>query len=318
MFLSILRNLVVVPLLLCISLLAYADNDDKTVIVFGDSLSDTGNLASVRGDFPFPYSNNRVTNGDVAVQVLAARLGSELKTSLHLLGLNNGNNYAVAAARAGGSAPIDLQNQLLAFQANTNFVLPDDALYVIFIGGNDVRDALYTGIPEQRRSIINNAVQRIQQTLHVLQQGGAEHFLVINVPNIAQIPETRLIAAATANPDLIQLAENLSREMNSKLHHALKSLKHKHNIELTEFDLFTFFDQVMANPEKYGFSNSQAPCFYSSTGQFNPDCNFGANFDNFVFFDEIHPTAKLHGIFARAFYQALQDEKKEEKEKEHE
>lgn len=40
----------------------------ETVVVFGDSLSDTGNLASVTGAFPNPpFAGNRVSNGDTAV-----------------------------------------------------------------------------------------------------------------------------------------------------------------------------------------------------------------------------------------------------------
>lgn len=34
---------------------SYADDDFSKLVIFGDSLSDTGNLASVRGDFPFPF-----------------------------------------------------------------------------------------------------------------------------------------------------------------------------------------------------------------------------------------------------------------------
>lgn len=47
---------------------ALADYSD--VYIFGDSLSDTGNLASVTADLPFPYYMNRVTNGPVAVEVI--------------------------------------------------------------------------------------------------------------------------------------------------------------------------------------------------------------------------------------------------------
>ncbi len=35
---------------------------------FGDSLSDTGNLASITLDFPPPFFMNRISNGPVAVE----------------------------------------------------------------------------------------------------------------------------------------------------------------------------------------------------------------------------------------------------------
>lgn len=292
-------------LFLLLSIPGYADNRYSEMYVFGDSLSDTGNLASVLGDFPPPYYGNRITNGKVSVEVLAEKLGLELKTSLHLLGLNVGSNYAVAGARAGGIEPIDLDTQLLAFQANNNFVAPRDALYVVFIGGNDVRDAIYSENAAQAESIINTAAAKIHKTIRVLNKAGARHFLLINVPNLALIPETRLIAAATGNSALIQQAENYSVAINKRIHEAVEGLEHSSHIDITEFDLFEFFNQVMANYTDYGFSNNQDACFFTSTGQFNPLCNYGANFDSFIFFDEIHPTAKLHGIFADAFYKEL-------------
>ena len=75
------------PLLLIFSGWAQADPSFSRVFVFGDSLSDTGNLASVIGPFPAPpYFMNRVSNGPVAVEALAARLGHTAEASLHLIG----------------------------------------------------------------------------------------------------------------------------------------------------------------------------------------------------------------------------------------
>jgi phospholipase/lecithinase/hemolysin len=69
--------------------------------VFGDSLSDNGNLASVEGAFPDPPSfDNGFTNGPVAVQLLAQSLGLSANASLWLTGPPAGTNYAVGGATA--------------------------------------------------------------------------------------------------------------------------------------------------------------------------------------------------------------------------
>jgi phospholipase/lecithinase/hemolysin len=102
--------------LFCLCLLlpigAYAQNAGPKLFVFGDSLSDTGNLASFSpnkfchpADFPIGddcnglfYQQNRVSNGPVAVEILSANLGSgEPEAALAVAG---GTNYAVAGATA--------------------------------------------------------------------------------------------------------------------------------------------------------------------------------------------------------------------------
>jgi len=113
----------------------------SNMFIFGDSMSDTGNLASVVGDFPPVYYNNRVSNGPVAVEILGERLGLSTDASLHLINQNAGTNYAVASAKSGESGPFDLETQVNAFLMANEFSAPEDALYILFIGGNDVRSA---------------------------------------------------------------------------------------------------------------------------------------------------------------------------------
>ncbi len=61
--------------LCCVLLISatHVDANFSAVYVLGDSLSDTGNLASApgQGDFPPPFFENRVSNGPVAVETLA-------------------------------------------------------------------------------------------------------------------------------------------------------------------------------------------------------------------------------------------------------
>jgi phospholipase/lecithinase/hemolysin len=35
---------------------------------------------------------------------------------------------------------------------------------------------------------------------------------------------------------------------------------------------------------------------------FHPDCENGANFDAFAYFDDIHPTAKVHELLGRILF----------------
>lgn len=295
------------PILIVVSSWAQAAGDYSRVYVFGDSLSDTGNLASVIGGFPPPYYMNRVSNGPVAVEVLAEKLGLDADASLHLIGPAVGSNYAVAGANAYGDEAIDFNNQVLIFQANHGYVAPADALYVIFIGGNDVRSARDDSDPISAASTIDMAATQVKQAIMDLAESGARSFLVVNAPNISVIPETRLLATAFDDPELFKRATKLSKNYRVALGEVIEELSANSDLQITEFDLFKFLNKLIKKADSHGFTNITDACFSSSTFSFHPDCNFGQNADEFVFFDEIHPTARAHAIVGEAFYEAVSE-----------
>src|SRR4029453_12923135 len=59
---------------------AWADSTPfSRIIVFGDSLSDTGNFYHLTGGFPpAPYANGRFSNGPLWIEYLADDLGMKL------------------------------------------------------------------------------------------------------------------------------------------------------------------------------------------------------------------------------------------------
>lgn len=286
---------------------AAADEFDR-IYIFGDSLSDTGNLASLIGPLPPPYYRNRISNGPVAVDTLTAGVGLTADASLHLIGPAVGPNYAVAGARARGDEAIDLATQVTLFLANHGLQAPRDALYVIMIGGNDVRDARDARTDPEARRIIRRAVRRIGVALATLAGAGARRFLVVNVPDIGVIPETRLLAAATGDATLPARATHLSRRFNRHLHRTVSLLAHNPALRITEFDLFAFLGVLLANAGQYGFTNTTDPCFSSETFTFYPGCENGAKFGEYVFFDEIHPTTRVHAFIGMAMGEALEEE----------
>ena len=300
-----LLKLLIIPLMLSISFLAQAEARYSKLYIFGDSLSDTGNLASIAGAFPPPFFNNRISNGPVAIDTLAAKLGLSADASLHLLSMNAGTNYAVASARASRNTPFDLNTQILSFQANHGFVAPSHALYVIFIGGNDIYDALVSGDITAANTVIQTAITNIENAIKELSQIGARSFMVMDAPDIALLPETKTIAAVTNNPDLLTQATLLSESFNEQLHKRIKQVKHEENISITEFKLNKLFTKLLKKSTKLGFSNSSDACFSTVTYTFHTDCNFGANFDQFFFFDEVHPTARVHKLVGEAMYKKL-------------
>jgi outer membrane lipase/esterase len=113
----------------------------SSVFVFGDSLSDTGNLAEIQGaNFPNPpFFNNSVTNGPPAVVLLAQHFGLPERPSLFANGFQDthnlfgpgfqfGTNYAIAGARAFQPGVGDLTDQVTGFLARPGGGGGSDAL----------------------------------------------------------------------------------------------------------------------------------------------------------------------------------------------
>lgn len=284
-------------LALCLSLpIGTSAQPFSNLFVFGDSLSDTGNLAALP-DFAFlnspPYDKG-FSNGDRAVEVLAKSLGLMVNPSLHLIGQSAGTNFAVAGARARETSPIDLPVQIGSFLLNNGSTAPSDALYVVFIGGNDVRDARDAANKHLAKQYIWDAAKSIDLSVRTLAAAGAKAIMVVNVTDLGAIPES----LQSGNKKFSERATGLTEQFNRLLSRKMNRIEHDLGIDLVEFNLFQFFRLAIKDSIALGFTNKQDECFSSVTFMFNPDCNF----DKFVFFDEIHPTKRTHERTGRALF----------------
>ena len=302
-----------------------ADNQYSDMIVFGDSLSDTGNLQVFSQD---PNTPSRFTNGPVAIEVLAAQLGLTISNALHLTGAQYGNNFAVAGAIAidedgDESTPdINLPTQINSYLAFNGYQADPNALHIVMIGGNDIRAArtlLISGEPHARHAAkqrLRQATQSIKAQLKKLDDAGAKHFLVVNAPDVGAIPETDLVAAqllATAETRrqtrqanrLEDRTQRLSSIYNARLSRLVERLKARQGMDIEAFDLQEFFTDLQDDSEQYGITNTEDACIYvfSAGGAMHPECDF----ETFTFFDEIHPTSKVHQLAGAAIFNTLTD-----------
>ncbi|MEJ2743727.1 MAG: SGNH/GDSL hydrolase family protein, partial [Gammaproteobacteria bacterium] len=236
------------------------------VYVFGDSVSDTGNYTAIAGDLPPPYDGKRLSNGPMAVEVLARALGLNAAPSLHLLGPECGTNYSVASATASGNEAIDLAAQVASFNANHNFVAPSDALYTLILGGNDVRAARDAEDWETAIGIVSTAVERIHQTIETLSQEGARSFLVVNAPDIGGVPETRVLMDLSGDQTLAWRAHQLSQAYRIRLHYSMYDLRARSDVDIVEFDLFRYFNRLMSRAQYMGFRYLVWPCSTPCSG----------------------------------------------------
>lgn len=308
----------------------------STIYVFGDSLSDRGNLAAlsvapgqafldILNHYPFDlgFSNPKTQTepGQRAVEVLADALDLPLRPSLHTLLLPQGlppqgNNFAVAGAVASGlkadgssDQPVFLlDSQLAAFDlAVTTATSPPDlanALYVVFIGGNDVRVARDAISRKMSKRVIRTAVQNIDAAVRHVAQSGARAILVVNSPDIGSIPETRELPIGPLARLAALKATALTRSFNAELAMTLRKTQKELNLKLVQFDLFDFFHTVLTNGDGLGFADTRHACIDNPllpvAVDDTPQCL--TDFDRFVFFDEVHPTNHVHQRVGRALF----------------
>lgn len=286
--------------------------------VFGDSLSDNGNLAEVfyRQNLPNPPSyQNSFTNGPVAASLLATRLGLTLTPSLWVTAFQDvnglygpsfkpGTNYAVAAATAsaqavGGLPGINLPQQVAVFGAGVSGQADPAALYVIDIGGNDVRNA---ALQATGTAAVTDGVKTELAQIQTLAAEGAKNFFVVNVPNVGVIPEF-----TQDNPSLAANATLYSQQYNQALASGLAGLS-SNGVSITAFDLYSFNANLLANAGALGFTNTTDRCYTKTPLNAATSAQCGANaanIDSFFYWDSIHPEARVQALWATGFETAL-------------
>lgn len=225
--------------LLSLSLLfpgwAAADFTYDGLVVFGDSLSDSGNKYVVTGlsntppydlldpflvpDGPYTKGGLHHSNGKTWVEQYAKPLdlGDLVRPALRNPG--KATNYAYGGARArdasATSPNLHLPGQVNTFLADTGGVASPDALHVIFIGGNDIApDAVFASVsnPLDGLTIIGEAVGSVGSAIQTLYQQGARKFLVMNSPDLGLTPS--LAIADQQFPGAAGLASCLSYWFN--------------------------------------------------------------------------------------------------------
>lgn len=283
-------NKLLAGLFLTLGLGAFASPAAATysdIYVFGDSLSDSGNIyaATLGGVPPPPYFNGRFSNGPTYADNLASMLGFGLAPSL--LG---GHNYAFGGATAApgssvGPLATDLGTQVNSFRALAGSA-DANALYVVWAGGNDLRAAT----PATAGAVIGAALTGVQNAITGLYAEGARNFLVMNMPDLGLTPEATSGGTASAATFLSGLYNN---GFNSVIN-GLRSVLAGEDIDT--LDTFSLLNDAVADPGKYGLTNVTDNCLMAGAA-----CTPGS----WLFWDGIHPTAAGHRMIAAAAYAAV-------------
>lgn len=270
--------------------------------VFGDSLSDAGNVAvATGGAVPgAAYFNGRFTNGPTYADELAARLGFANQPSLV-----GGTNYAFGGARTSSQflgPQFSLLGQVSGYTSAAS--ADSNALYVVFGGANDIQDAIRAsavGGFGVGQAMALAAVDNVAAAVAGLATDGAARFLVPNTPNLARVPRINELGS----PGASFVATSLAMLFNDELALRLNTLELSLGVEIVRFDTFAILEDVVANPVSYGLSNVTDRCYTGDDINFTGGGTVCANPDQHLFWDGIHPTASMHQILAGGMLAAL-------------
>ena len=281
--------------------------------VFGDSLSDTGNIFTATGGlenpesaFPPnpPYSEGRFSNGPIWVNFVGDEIGLTptqfIPTPANIP--TEGINFAIGGSSSGlnnaffpdlPSLPgvlgqVGLFTQTL--QANNQKANPN-ALYTVWGGANDY---VFGGVTDP-----NQTVSNLSNAVGALAAAGAGKIAVFNLPDLGKTP---FAIANGISPQLTQL----TLAHNAALEQALAGLSANTDANIIPVDINSLLNRAAANPGEFGFTQNPAiPCVI---GDFNSISSVCDNPDEFIFFDAVHPSSKSHRLVADATLSAIKHE----------
>ncbi|MET0074879.1 MAG: SGNH/GDSL hydrolase family protein [Candidatus Thiodiazotropha lotti] len=305
--------------------LAAAAKHFERLVVFGDSLSDPGNAFYLTGnalkppysaldqflvpDAPYARGGNHFSNGKTWVERFAEKLDLEESAGPAFKGENKDElkmtNYAVGGARARDfGQSVNLVSQLGMFQADAQGQVADRALYVLALGGNDVRDAVSVLAQDSSgllsAEIIANALSAISDAVIALYSGGATTLMVANVPDISITPAISRLDAIL--PGATMSAAILSAKFNSELAGLLDVLEQSSpGLKIIRIDFAGSTRQIADDPEALKISNVEDACVMPD--QQPSSCKQP---NRYLFWDGIHPTAKAHRIIGKMVFKNYQ------------
>ena len=279
--------------------------------VFGDSLSDTGNtFAATQGQIPVPRVNNsnrpayfqgRFSNGLNWVDYFGSQINQPGLTPTPFVTLlanpntvpTDGVNFALGGAQTG------IVSSFPGFQDNIpgvlgqvgllkqNLPVDPNALYSVFGGANDY----FSG-----NTNVNQIVQNLTNSISSLAQEGAKNFLVFNLPSLGDSPFGKRLGV----PDQLN---QLTQAHNQQLASAISNLRTSNpDLNIYSVDIDSLFKTVRSTPAKFGFKDVTNPCV---TGNFLQVANVCENPDDFLFFDDVHPSSRAHNLIAQAALTAV-------------
>jgi len=292
--------------------MAFADTEYgySRLFVFGASFLDPGNQFAVTGETAHPpfdpnsflnygVGGHHFSNGRTWVEVMAQEmeLTEWAKPAYRDPAFGN---YAYGYARArevDNAIGPSLGDQVQAWIDNGHCTgaAMNDTLFVVDSAYADFLD-IFAAPPDQTMDIVNGMINSIALNIFILHECGARNLLV---PNIADIGASPMVIGEQQK----EAATILSRGYNLAVQAVVDAYSGwPFDMNIKTVDLFAATTAMVAMPESFGLTNVTDTCVtpYVVKNAFCQDR------DGYFFWDPLHPTKKVHELFAAEALAALQ------------
>ena len=275
------------------------------VVIFGDSLSDSGNVGRFTTN-PDPVWSERV----------AQAFGASDRNSF-----DGGSNYAFAGACVNPDQnaycnsdkifPVPrVPEQITLSLSQSGGSADPNALYAIWGGVNDVADSAENDPLNAARHTVVAAGVNVAQ-IRRLQDAGARHVLAFNMPDISKSPY-----ASSLDPIAQGALAQLVTVYNRALHDGISESEEG----IVPINVFALFNEIVENPGTYGISNVRGTACNDPN---NPGANAANSFtcgpeglgypvtyeaganEQYLFADRSHPSGAMHAMIASAVTSTL-------------
>lgn len=261
------------------------------VVVFGDSVSDTGNLYNATA-WVVPNKNSyfrgHFTNGKVWDEYLTD-------------GLSLPNyNWAVAGAAADDYYVVpgvtSQADSFLKYMATTPNYKPSNTLVTVLVGGND--------LISYGRTVASIIASEQQALENLINAGSIRNILMLNVPDLSKAPRFKYVSDGASKSAQVAAQVNDLNAQLVQLRDALAAKYASVGLNIKLFDTRSKVDDLFFNPTKYGLTNTTDSCLelnQVSTADYaknTPVRTICTNADAFVFWDQLHPTTRSHKAIA--------------------
>ena len=258
----------------------------NSTVVFGDSLSDAGNISQALG---LGISRFTTNPGETAVMYVAEGLGLSATDSS-----SGGTNYAW-----GGAGIVNNYSLGTIFsptiKTQVNRYIRDNSvnsstLFQIWGGSNDIF-AIYKFSPDTATTEIIPVANTEISLLNNLYHAGGKYVVVYNITNPGATPDA-------ANNNLQRKYQEVANQYNQTLNNGLDTLS-KNGLNIIPINTYALLFEIMASPSTYGIINTTSAACNTFSSLFCGTADYTSGTEYTYFFaDNVHPTTGVNKMLA--------------------